>query len=415
MGTVRQFTSAAIAVVLLTSSAIAQQRLAWQDAVVQALDLHAQGKIPDAIAVLRKARTATPPLPPMHVLQLAQYLTEHVMQSPQMPPADARRFLDEARTLTDELIKKKQEVRTAMMAKSMVLKEQADRVETDAARRKALIAESDRLFSEARYVNADGTPIPKTVDDEWSEIQRLAFVGDAPGKEREDVAAYERFLAKHRDYAPALRAIGDYYLRSADEITDQSAKAVATRTRHLETAASHFRRATEVATKPEEAAMAYWGLLRALDPAHLNRTAEAAVLARAAVKKYPNDPTLVLALLQTIIPSAAAVNASTIRAAREAMPATAAAWHAYGIFFFQLERPEGVKLTRDQSRALLAEAVAGHDAALKIKPDYGESMLYKAVVLKAQAERVEQDPARKKALNAEADRLMALAAKIQKR
>jgi hypothetical protein len=402
-------------VILLLSGTAAGQKPAWQDAVVQAMDLHAQGKIPDAIAVLRKARTATPPLPPVHVLQLVQYLTEYVTESAKLPRADVQRLLDEARALTDELIKKKQEVRMAMLAKSVVLKEQAKRVETSPDRQNALVAESDRIWAEARFVNADGSPIPKTIDDEWSEIQRGAFVGDAPGKEREDVAAYERFLAKHPDYGPALRAVGDYYLRAADEITDKSAKSVATRTRHLETAVSRLRRATEVATKPEDASIAYWGLLRALDAAHLNRTAEAATIARAAVKKYPNDPTLILPLLETIVPSPVDVNVNSIRTAREAVPASAEAWHGYGIYFFGLASPSRAKLSREALRVVLAEALAGHDAALKIKPDYADAMLHKAMVLMVQADRVEQDPARIKTLKAEADRLRERAQKLQKR
>jgi hypothetical protein len=52
---------------------------------------------------------------------------------------------------------------------------------------------------------------------------------------------------------------------------------------------------------------------------------------------------------------------------------------------------------------------------LKLKPDYFEALVYKSLLLRLQAARVEQDPARAKALVAEADRLRQRAEALRKK
>jgi hypothetical protein len=254
-----------------------------------------------------------------------------------------------------------------------------------------------------------------TVDELWSDAQRSARGKSGGG--REDVSVYERFLAKHKDYVPAMMAIARYYNIEADAITDRAATSVATRTRHLETAATHYRRAVEVATNQGDMVTALVGLLRVLDPTNLNRMAEATPVARAAVKKHPDNAGLVVGLLQTVLPTPeAALDPTRLRAARDAMPSTPQAQHALAFHLVDLERRlTSASPNRESSRKLLGEAVTATDAALKVRPADYEVMMYKALILKAQSERVEQDPARKKALVAEADKLIAQATKLMKR
>ena len=385
----------------------------WTQSVVEANRLRGEGKVLEAVAVLRKARQTTPALPPIHVLQISQYLVEYVTESPTLPRAEAQPLLQEAGAVADEMIKAKQEVRLAMMAKSMVLSTQAERVEQNAARKKALLAESERLFVEARYVAADGSPIAKTVKDEWYDAQRQAYTTGPDGKDREDVAVYERFLAKHPDYGPALLSIARYHQQAAATITDPSPKSVATRTRHLETASARFKRASEVATENTDSEMALSGLLQTLSPSNLNRPAEAAAIARSAVKAHPASPGLAMQLLETIVPTPRAADAATLRAAREALPATPEARFGLGVHLFNLDHEHRKTQPRDSTRLLLTEAAAAFDAALKLRPQYIDALQYKAVVLKAQATRLETDPARIKALDAEFDRLLALVKKLQ--
>jgi tetratricopeptide (TPR) repeat protein len=406
----------ALAACLTDGPAVAQQRpAAWTTGVAEALRLYGDGRIPDAIEVLRKTKRANPALPAMHVLQLAQYLTEHVMASPQMPRAEAARLLDEARSVTDEVIGRKQEVRMAMMAKSMIVKLQAERVEQNADRRITMVADSERLWDQARFTNADGSPIAKTIDDEWSDAQAKAMTMAADGTMKEDGSVYERFLKAHPDYAPGLVALARFEERQAEAITDRSAKSVAARTRLLEQASAHYRRATETAAQTSDAVSAMDGLISTLETGKLNRPADAEALGRAALKKYPHQPILTLRLLRTLLPSATvAATGDALRGAREIVPATPESRHAYGVYLWELAY-RTKDLPRDATRTILSEAVTALDAALKQKPEFIEALVYKAIVLNLQADRVEQDPARIKALRAEADRLREQAKKLQAR
>lgn len=386
----------------------------WTAGVAEALRLYADGRIPDAIEVLRKTKRANPALPAMHVLQLAQYLTEHVTTSPQLPRAEAGRLLDEARALADEVIRRKEEVRMAMMLKATVIKTQAERVEQNANRRKAMIAESDRIWEQARFTNADGSPIARTIEDDWRDVQgkAVAFVGD--GSVKVDPAPYEAFLKAHPDYPPALIALAQAYEQQAQAITDRSAKSATARTRLLEQASARYRRATEIATAPNDGMFALDGLIGILAADKLNRPAEAETLALAAIKKYP-EPMITMRLLQTLIPNAAAAaSAEALKRTRALVPATPESRQVYGMYLWELAY-RTKDLPRESTRLLLAEAVTSLDAALKQKPAFIEALTYKSIVLMLQADRVEQDPARIKALRAESARLQEQVKKLQAR
>ena len=155
----------------------------WIKAVAAAQDEAGRGRFAAAADLLRNARKVSPDMPAVFVLQLVQYLVQHVTETPSLSRAEAAKSLAEATAITDELIKRKQEVRLAMMAKAMALQTQADRVEQAEARRTSLRAEADKLSAEARFVNADGTAIPKTAADEWQDLQggRLRRRSDSEG------------------------------------------------------------------------------------------------------------------------------------------------------------------------------------------------------------------------------------------
>ena len=112
------------------------------------------------------------------------------------------------------------------------------------------------------------------------------------------------------------------------------------------------------------------------------------------------------------MPVPAAVTDMALRDLRAATPADPQAKHVVGTYLWDMVS-RNKTLPREVSAKLLAEAVVALDGALKVKPDYMEALVYKSLVLRLQAERVEQDPARAKALIAEADRLAALAKKLQ--
>jgi len=97
---------------------------------------------------------------------------------------------------------------------------------------------------------------------------------------------------------------------------------------------------------------------------------------------------------------------------REAAPATAEAQYAVGTYLWNIVY-KNKDLPKPVAANVLDGAVASLDAALKLRPNYMEATLYKSLVLRLQAQRVEQDPARVKALQAEADRLAEQAKKLQ--
>src|SRR5918993_5954718 len=142
--------------------------------------LEKQGRFAEAADTLRKGRKAVPDMPATFVLQLIQYDVQQVTASATLPRASAARLLAEAGAVADELIAAKREVRLAMMAKSLALQVQAERVGQTTAGKQAVIAESQRIADTARFTSADGSPVAKTVDDEWRDGPGAVFVGSTP-------------------------------------------------------------------------------------------------------------------------------------------------------------------------------------------------------------------------------------------
>ena len=332
---------------------------------------------------------------------------QQVTESPALPRADAARLLSEATAVADELIAAKQEVRLAMMAKSLALKVQAERVEQTAARKQAIMAESDRIAEKARFTAADGSPIAKTVDDEWAEGPGAVFVGTP-----QSGPAIEKFVAAHPDFFPARMSLGRYYQDLGDAIKDPAAKSVATRTKHFEAADVQFTRAVALAQTPTDSVEALGARIDLLGADRLKRPAEAETLARSAIAKYPDQTRPLMSLARLLLPVGTAPTDAAVRSLREAAPATAEAQHAVGTYLWDIVS-KNTDLPRPVAAKLLNDATASFDTALKMRPNYMEAILYKSLVLRLQAQRVEQDPSRIKSLQAEADRLAEQAKKLQ--
>jgi tetratricopeptide (TPR) repeat protein len=372
--------------------------------------LEKQGKFAEAAATVRNGRKAVPDMPAIFVLQLIQYDVQQVTESAALPRADAARVLGEAAAVADELIAAKREVRLAMMAKSLALKLQAERVEQTPARKQAVMAESDRLAEKARFTSADGSPIAKTVEDEWLEGPGAAFVGAPPGPETGP--ALEKFVAAHPDFFPARLSLGRHYESLGDAVKAPGATSAAARTRHFQAADVQLTRAIELAKDPIDAAQALAARITVLGPDRLNRPAEAETLARSALAKYPDQPMLVYGLASVLLPAGKTPTDAALRSLRDAAPATAEAQHAVGTYLWEIVS-KNKDLPRPVAAKLLGEATASLDAALKLRPNYMEAIVYKSVVLRLQIERVEQDPARIKTLQAEVDRLSEQARKLR--
>jgi tetratricopeptide (TPR) repeat protein len=364
--------------------------------------LEKQGQFAAAADTMRNGRKAVPDMPAMFVLQLIQYDVQQVTESPALPRTAAARLLAEAVAVADELIAAKREVRLALMAKSLALKLKAERVEQTTAGKQAVMAESDRLAETARFTSADGSPIAKTVEDEWRDGLGAAFVGSAPAASQGP--ALEKFVAAHPDFLPARLSLGRHYKSLGDAIKDPGAKSAEARARHFEAADVQITRAVALADNPTDAADALRERIDLLGPDRLNRPAEAETLARSALAKYPDQPMLLFSLASLLLPAGKPPTDAAVRSLREAAPATPEAQFALGTYLWEMVS-KNKNLPRASAAKLLGDATASLDAALKMRPNYMEAIVYKSIVLRLQAERVEQDPARIKALQAEADRL----------
>jgi tetratricopeptide (TPR) repeat protein len=374
----------------------------YEPYVALAQRLEKQGRFAEAADTLRNGRKAVPDMPALFVLQLVQYDVQQVTESAALPRAAAAQLLAEAVAAADEVIAAKREVHLALMAKALALKVRAERVEQTTARKQAVMAESDRIAAEARFTRADGSRIAKTVEDEWRDGPGAVFAGSSPTPATGP--ALEKFVAAHPDFLPARMSLGRYYESLGDAIKTLGATSVAARTRHFQAADIQLSRAVELAGNSADAAQALSERIRLLGGDRLNRLAEAEALARSAIAKYPDQPMLITSLASVLLPASKAPTDAAVRSLREAAPATPEAQHAVGTYLWEIVS-KNKDLARPIAAKLLGDATASLDAALKMRPNYMEAVVYKSLVLRMQAERVEQDPARIKALQAEADRL----------
>jgi len=272
------------------------------------------------------------------------------------------------------------------------------------------MAESDRIGEKARFTNADGSAVPKTVDDEWLELQSATLA--APNPTSPAGPALEKFVAAHPDFSPARMSLGLYYQGLGDAITDGAANSARARTQHFQAADTELVRAVALARDPADAAAALNARIGLLGPNRLDRPADAEALARSAIAKYPDQPVLVISLAGVLVPRGKVPTDAAVRRLREAVPATPDSQYAVGTYLWEIVS-KNKDLPRPVAARLLSEATASFDAALKIRPAFVEAIVYKSIVLRLQAERVEQDAARRKALQAEADRLAEQARKLR--
>lgn len=97
----------------------------------------------------------------------------------------------------------------------------------------------------------------------------------------------------------------------------------------------------------------------------------------------------------------------------EAEPNNPEAWHTIGVYY-QDKVFRDKQLPRDQARDYTLKGIEGVNKALAINPEYFEAMTYKNILLRQQA-LYERDPARQKALLAEAEVLYNKAMELRKK
>jgi tetratricopeptide (TPR) repeat protein len=336
-----------------------------------------------------------------------------------MARADAQKLLDEARGLFDELIKSSQELHGALLAKALAIETQAKRVEPDPKRQAALMEESERVAEQAFKMRRDerraGMSPEERLEEDYSQLFGQAIELQTAGRHQEALALHEKFLAANPRFGRAHEGVANAHSSLAGELRTRGAGAAAERMRHLEQARTHYQHAVDLASDGKDPPMAALSLLHLLGPEELNRPpAEREALARAMIKRFPGDQLLLFQLLRIVIDGGRWGEVDgVLQTARAAIPMTPERRQAMGAELHDIVF-RNARLPADTTKTLVAEGIARLDEALKLKPDFIEALVYKSLVLRLQAERVEKDPARAKALVAEADKLRARAEALRK-
>jgi tetratricopeptide (TPR) repeat protein len=170
---------------------------------------------------------------------LATSMVDHVINTPDVPPADVRALLDYAGPVLDAAIALEPDNRRLVLTKAAVPKLRAERVERDPAIQKALQAESDRIFDRFQALNPDRgkavetarTPDPPA-DPEPPGYKAARDAADALYQRKEypqAAAIYEKFVKSHPAFPPPhyLR-LGALLAAGQRDVVDAALKAART-------------------------------------------------------------------------------------------------------------------------------------------------------------------------------------------
>lgn len=237
-----------------------------------------------------------------------------------------------------------------------------------------------------------------------SDLKAVGLFSD--GKIDEAFAIHQQWVDKHPTFAEAHHSLAEAHRLRGNQLRGEKDDSYR---QHLEKALTHYRRYHELATgdDPKIRARALANLTEILSAEGLNRLAEAESTARQWVKEAPDNLSAHdgLAGIQREA-GRADEGLATLRAAGKAA-ATADERGLYATYLLgYLE--SAPNLDRDATRMALDELDALVDASRQADPrdPYAVEKKKRALILRA--ERLEQQPARQRALRSEADDLQTL-------
>jgi tetratricopeptide (TPR) repeat protein len=274
---------------------------------------------------------------------------------------------------------------TAVLAVLSLQWPPADRAAEGVAGQKADALAIERLWECAR--------------DEWNQLQQV-------GKRRAATQILDAFLVAHPEFSRAHSFVGAQLVNDVDAITRHDKASLAERARLLEAAVAYLQAGLERAIDVESLIEAITGFARAYDARNLNLPAKSEQLWRGAIKRYPADPRAYgsLVALQVRTGHLRDLDAVMRLAHAQVAHTVDARWRLGAAYAESVRNTPGVP--RDAARALLVAGIAAFDDVLTLEPEHRDALTYKAFALRTQAERVEPDPIRAKALISEADRLL---------
>jgi TonB family protein len=389
--------------------------------VVYAKTLYDTGDLVGAANAIRKGRAATS-MPVTGQLLQMQYSMEQVLKNRSLPSDVARGLLDEVIGAADAIIAVTPDVnapdyRTAAIGKSYALSLKAERVPADRQQRIAWLAESDR-WDGPFDTFANGQPPPphtltsREIDDlEWNALRFWNGQLEQEGHRAEAIAAYEKYAAQRPRFSEVHEQLGGMLVNAAGEATDASAKSAL-----RERAAAAYQKAFDVAGTATEWQSPFFTLLDLYGPKQLNRPQSIESLARAMLKREPDN------LRAHYIRAAALLRMQRSKDAEKALrdargavkgntPSRARmASYAVDTLMEQGDLPPAtLRPIFDEANALLVEAekVKGSDS----DPDV---LFPRAAWLKISGERFETDPARAAAQRERAQQLAERAKELLK-
>jgi hypothetical protein len=201
----------------------------------------------------------------------------------------------------------------------------------------------------------------------WREAKSRGLDLMLAGKEREVVALYEKFVKQYPTFAEAHFMLGAAHESVARAtIGSRAPDALKIRAQYYESAIVHMRRGLELAGR-----RAPFDWMRGFIDIHgligVDRPAEYEQLVREAVKKYPADPYAHAYMLTMLADRGQPIEAAA-KAARAAIPKTADARSSVAGFAVSHVNDFARLMPAAGLNALLAEAAAFNDEALKLKP-----------------------------------------------
>jgi len=219
------------------------------------------------------------------------------------------------------------------------------------------------------------------------------------GKASEAVTLFEKVVRTSPDFADGHLRLADAHVAVAESIKDRGASQAAARRQHLETAATHYKRAIELGSVRE--VIAKKSLVDLYRKDGLNQLDEAEKYARQLLGVRPQSVVWHHLLAEVLIDERRYDEAATVL--HKAVPQVDEkdrALLAMTMIDAMIKTPE---ITGASARTLAEDSLAIVDRALKAPSPDRQLYAVRSGALKMLADRVEQNPAKKKALLADSD------------
>ena len=232
----------------------------------------------------------------------------------------------------------------------------------------------------------------------WNDTQARGSRLLLDGKFAEVIALYEKVLQTAPDFDEGHFALAGAHELAAAHLELQGASQAASRRRHLEAAAVHYRRVIDLRSAHAPMAMSSLAVLYGKDG--LNRLADAELFARQLVQARPTSAVWHVMLARLIFDQGRDADATDVlHKARAVVQADDRNLFAMTLTDTVVKRST---LSSSLARILVDDALALAEDGLKSEPDNRDLLMTKAAAFELLAARIETDPKRREAFKQEA-------------